>query len=103
MKEAGTRIEVEEEETGIQCISGSRYNIVIATTNATTNYVIIINNIIQNSYKLWLKCKNITNDGGCRSSSSSSKECQKQRMTTKRRSVIERKNTDEPNKLPLKP
>ena len=53
----------------IQCIRGSKYNIVIATTNATTSYDIIINNINQNSYKLWLKYKNITNGGGCSYSS----------------------------------
>ena len=47
----------------------SKYNIVIATTNVATNYDVIINKINQNSYKLWLKCKNITNGGGCSFSS----------------------------------
>ena len=49
----------------IQCIKGSKYNIVIATTNATTNYDVIINNVNQNIQKLWLNCKNITNGSGC--------------------------------------
>ena len=53
----------------IQCIRGSKYNIVIATTNETTAYDVIINNINQNSYKFWLKCKNITIGGGCSFSS----------------------------------
>ena len=53
----------------IQCIKGSKYNIVIATTNATTNYDVIINNVNQNGHKLWLNCKNITNGGGCSCSS----------------------------------